>query len=239
MTKELTLEEVKQALPLRKNTITQEVVDILNKSATEPAFQGESLMRTAVTYESILKGSKISIKEYLNAIRFCAYLMTVDDNYTEAYKKTFFDREFVKSRMNEPTGSGKYTELTYAASRYAKCKTVVSILTLSQAPLDIMFAGARYKAIGVLADKMFTAKYDKDQINAAKELLAATKNENTKIELEIGPSQEAVSMQSQLNKQLNELAMNQKKMLDAGYGIKEVQTVAVELNVIEGELDEG
>ena len=237
MIKQLTIEEVRGAFPLRKNSITSEVVDILNRSTTEPEFQGESLLQTAVTYENVLKGTRSSIKEYLNAIRFCAYLMTMEDNYTEAYKKTFFDRDFVKERANEPTDTNKYTELTSAASRYAKCRAVVSILTLSQAPLDIMFAGYRYKAVGVLAEMMMDAKYDKDRINAAKELLAATKNENTKIELEIGPTQEAVSMQAQLDKQLNELAMNQKKMLEAGYGITDVQKTGIQLDVIEGTID--
>ena len=112
----------------------------------------------------------------MNAIRFCAYLITMDDNYTEAYKKVFGDRDFVKERMHLPTDDPRYKELTSAASRYRNTsKLVTEILTLSQAPLDLMFMGARYKAIGVLADIMENGRFDRDKINAAKELLAATK----------------------------------------------------------------
>lgn len=233
----LTIEEVQAALPSKKKLITQEAVDIINKAQTDPEFQGESLMKVATTYESVLQRNKASIPEYLNAIRFCAYMSTESDNTTEAYKKTFSDRKFVQERRGEPTESIKYRELTAASSRYRRSKLVVEILTLSQVPFDMMFMGDRYKAVGVLANEMVSAKYSKDRITAAKELLAATKNENQKIELEIGPSAEAMSIQSQLDKQLSELAMNQKKMLEAGFLIGEVQKTGVHLEVIEGEVE--
>ena len=231
------LEDLQKAFPQKAGSITQEAVDMINMSQTEPEFQGESLLQTAVTYQNVLKTTKASITEYLNAVRFCAYLITMDDNYTEAYKRVFYMRDFVKDRANMPTESNEYKTLTAAASRYRRSKLVVDVLTLSQVPLDLMFTGARYKALGVLANEMETAKYSKDRITAAKELLAATKNENVKVALEIGPSSEAVSMQAQLDKQLGELAANQKKMLEAGYKINEVQKTGVHLDVIEGELE--
>lgn len=238
LAKRITLEDVQNALPSKKKYITEEAIEIVNRSLNEPEFQGEELLKTAATYENVLKRNKASITEYLNAIRFCAYLTTEDENYTEAYKKVFSDRDFVKARMNEPTESGKYKELTSAASRYRKSKLVVEILTLSQVPLDMMFLGDRYKAVGVLAQEMYTAKHSKDRISAAKELLAATKNENQKIELEIGPSSTAVSMQQSLEDQLAILAANQKKMLEAGFDLREVQKTGVSLNTLEGEFED-
>ena len=208
--KEYTVEDLQKLLPTKKAVITDDVVEIINKSQTEPEFQGESLLQSAITYENVLRNSRVGIKEYLNAIRFCAYLVSMEDNYTEAYKKTFWDRDFVKERMGVSTDDPKYKELTSAASRYRKSKLVTDILTLSAVPFDLLFAGMRYKAVGVLAELMVSAKYDRDKINAAKELLVATKNENTKVSLEVGPNQQAVSMQEQLNSQLAELAINQK-----------------------------
>lgn len=234
----VTLEDLQLAVPSKKNTITQQAVDIINKSMTEPEFQGESLLRTAATYESVLQRNKASIVEYLNAIRFCAYMVSLDDNFTEAYKKTFYDRDFVKERASEPTHSPKYKELTSAASRYRKSKVVVDILTVSQVPLDLIFGGHRMKAVGVLAELMESAKYDKDRISAAKELLAATKNEDKRIELSVGMNSEAKSLQESLDKQLNQLANNQLQMLNKGYSIGDVQKTGIQLDVIEGELDE-
>jgi hypothetical protein len=241
VTKDFTIASLQQAFPSKKNTITQEVVDLINNSANEPEFQGETLLKTAITYEAVLQRNKASITEYLNAVRFCAYMISLDDNYTEAYKKTFNDREFVKARANESTTSPKYKELTSAASRYRKTKVVVDILTVSQVPLDLMFTGAKYKAVGVLADLMESAKYDKDRIAAAKELLAATKGpENMKIELDVGVKEN--SAVQQLNDQLANIAARQKGLLESGastLGDFGAMSVKDEDEVLEGEFTHG
>ena len=228
----ITKEEIQTRLPSRKNTVTDEVVDIINRAATEPEFQGESLLQTAAVYENVMIRNKASIKDYLNAIRFCAYLITMDDNYTEAYKKVFGDRDFVKARMHLPTDDPRYKELTSAASRHRNTsKLVTEILTLSQAPLDLMFMGARYKAIGVLADIMENGRFDRDKINAAKELLAATKGaEKMQLDIGVGTTDKAINLQEQLNQQIAQLVANQQAMLQLGGSIKEVQRIGINLN---------
>lgn len=211
----ITLDGLKNALPNRKNTITQESVDIINESINEPEFQGEALLKTAITYESVLKRNKASIPEYLSAIRFCAYISIENSTFIEAYAKVFHDRAFVKERVGQPTKSTKYIELSSAASRYRKSKLVVDILTVSQVPLDLMFSGYRYKAIGILADVMENGRYDRDRVSAAKELLAATKGpENIKIELDVG-MRESSAVQ-QMNDQLAQMAARQTAMLESG-----------------------
>ena len=211
----VTIEELQKALPSRKNTITDEIVEIINKSQDDPEFQGESLLQTAITYENVMMNNKAGIKEYIDAIRFCAYLISLEDNYTEAYKKTFSYRDFVKNRLDVTPDSSKYRELTNAASRYRRSKLVVDLLTFSQVPLDILFSGYRYKAIGVLANEMETAAYSRDRIAAAKELLLAVKGpENKKIELEIGVKESSAI--ANLNQQLTELANSSLVQLESG-----------------------
>jgi hypothetical protein len=81
--------------------------------------------------------------------------------------------------------------------------------------MEIMFLGLRYKAVGVLADVMMNARQDRDKINAAKELLAATKGPETqKIELDIGVKENSAI--ANLNEQLSVLAGRQKMLLEAG-----------------------
>lgn len=237
MGQQLTLAEVKQALPTKKSVITQEAVDIINQCTNDPEFQGESLLQTASTYEAVLKGARASVPEYLNAIRFCAYMSTNGSNYTEAYKKVFANRDFVKDRADLPTDHPKYAELTSAASRYRRTKLVVDILTASQVPLDLIFTGHRYKAIGVLAQIMENGKYDRDKINAAKELLAATKGaENVKLDLGVSVATE--SAVEQLNRQLAEAAARQRDALEKGIStLEEIGSMKVkESDVIEGEI---
>lgn len=211
----VTKEDLQKHLPSRKNTITDEIVDIINKAQTEPEFQGEPLLQSAITYEKVMQQNKVGIKDYLNAIRFCAYLVSMDDNITEAYKKVFADRDFVKERLNVDTGSPKYNELTSAASRYRRSKLVVDILTVSQVPMHLMFTGMAYEAVGVLYETMKTARYDRDRINAAKELLSAVKApENMKIELDVGIKENSAI--EQLNAQLATFASTSLAHLQAG-----------------------
>lgn len=213
--KQLTVSDLQKAIPSRKNAITEEIVEIINQSHLEPEFQGDDLLGTMITYENIMAKNRAGIREYIDAIKFCAYLVSMEDNYTEAYKRTFSYREFVKDRMNVATDSSKYSELTSAASRYRKSRLVVDILTYSQVPLDIMFSGYRYKAIGVLAKEMETAQYSRDRISAAKELLAAVKGpESMKIELDVGIKENS-AVQS-LNDQLAQFASSSLIHLQAG-----------------------
>ena len=103
--------------------------------------------------------------------------------------------------------------------------------------MDLIFTGARYKAIGVLAEIMETGKLDRDRVNAAKELLAATKGpENIKMELDVGVKEN--SAVEQLNEQLAAMAAKQKRMLETGStDLKELGAMKVkEDDVIEGEV---
>lgn len=212
--KEVTLFDLQCAMPAKKNLVTQEIVDIINKVQEEPEFQGESLVQTMVTYQSVLQKAKVGIKEYISAIRFCAYLISMDDNYTEAYKRTFYDRKFVKDRITLDTSDPRYGELTSAASRYRRSKLVVDILTLSQVPMELMFSGLRYKAVGVLANVMMTAKYDRDKIAAATQLLLATKSDNIKVDLDIKVNEN--SAVTDLRTQLAQMAATQTVYLQSG-----------------------
>lgn len=235
--KAISIEEIKAAVPSKKNAITAEIVELINRSQEEPEFQGESLLSTMTTYESVMAGrSGVGIKDYINAVRFCAYLMTVDDNYTEAYCKTFRERDFVKERLGSSTDTVEYRELTKAASRYRASKLVVDILTISQVPLDLMFTGARYRAVGVLATLMETAKYDKDRISAAKELLAATKGPE-KLNISLGVGAGESSAIEQLNTQLAAIAARQTTLLQSGAtSLAELGAVKVIEKVVDASL---
>lgn len=212
--KTVTKEELQDAIPSRKNAITDELVEMINQVQTEPEFQGETLVQTMITYQNALKGMKVSMKAYISAIRFCAYLISMDDNYTEAYKKAFHDTDFVKVRANISTADPRYTELTSAASRYRRSKLVVDILTLSQVPLDMLFTGYRYKAMAVLAEMMTTARLDRDKIQAARSVLEMTKSDSIKIDLDIGV-RESSAVES-LKTQLIEMAGRQETLLNSG-----------------------
>ena len=117
---------------------------------------------------------------------------------------------------------------------------MVDILTVSQVPMHLMFTGMQYQAVGVLHEVMMTAKLDRDKINAAKELLAATKApENIKIDLDIGVKENSAIQQ--LNEQLAQVGSNQIKHLESGTtDLKKLGAMKVkrEEDIVEGEVYE-
>jgi hypothetical protein len=235
MTNELTVAQLQKAIPSRKNTITKELVDEVNRVSREPEFQGESILTTILTYSGMMEKHRASVSDYIHAIRFCAYLVVEDDNLVNAYKRAFANREFVYSRAGCKTDSPEYAALTSAASRYRKSKLVVDILTVSQAPLSVMYQGHRFKAFEVLADRMKNSAYDKDKIAAADALLKHTApTETMKLELDIGVKESSATQN--LLEQLAMIAGTQKKMINAGaISLTQAGAMKITSDVMEGE----
>lgn len=212
---EVTVEDLKRQFPSKKRTITEETAQIINDANGDPTFNGDEFMSTLIDYQNVMASCSGSMREYINAVKFCAYLEAESYNITEAYRRARSADDFVKARIGVATDSAEYKELTSAASRYHKTPMVRQILTQSDMPLYLMFQGARYQAVSVLADQMMNARFDKDRINAADKLLLHVKPpENVQIELDIGVKEN--SAVQQLNDQLAQLASSQKVHLEAG-----------------------
>jgi len=233
----LTLSDLKNAFSKagKNRVFTEEAIELIKKSTEEPEFKAESLLQTAIAYQDVLTNVPCSITEYLNAIRFSAYLASNGENVLDAYKRTFSFRSFVFERLNAPVDSTGYNEVVAASSRYYRSKLVRELITASQLPMEFIFRGERYKAVLVLADLMQTAKLDRDKINAAKELLAATKApEEAAIAINVNtPESNALE---QLNDQLAMIASRQKDLIEAGVaGVNTFGGMKVE-DVVEGEV---
>lgn len=235
----ISVEELKTRFPGKKNTITDETVELINEAMEDPSFSGEDFINTLVDYQNVMMGCSASMKDYINAIKFCAYLESEEFSITDAYKLARARDPFVIERANLPTDSVGYRELTSRASRYNKTPLVRQILTQSDMPLYLMFQGARYKAVQVLANEMVNAQYSKDRITAAEKLLTHVKPpENQKLELSVGMNAEAKSVQEQLFNQLAVMSIQQKKLLEAGADIRSVQKLGLSADVLEAEVVE-
>lgn len=236
---EVTVDLLKQKFPVKKNTITEETVALINQALEDPEFDKSTFLNQLADYQSCMLDANASMNEYINAMKFCAYLESCS-TMTEAYKRARMNDEFVLKRFDAEPGSREYADLTSAASRYRKTKLVRQILTQSDMPLYLMFQGERYRAVAVLANEMQTAQYSKDRIAAADKLLSHVKPpDNLQIELGIGPNKEAKDLHMELNTQLALLAANQKALLSAGVPLQEVQRTGIQLNdVHDAEVDE-
>lgn len=235
---EISVVDLRQAFPEKKDTVTQELADMINQIQTDPDGAIEGFMNTLVEYQGVMKQCGASMKEYIKAVKFCAHLEAEDYNIVEAFKKSRWNDEFIRSRIDAPTDSSKYKELTSAASRYHKSPLVKQILLQSDMPLYLMFQGARYKAVSVLVNEMESAVYSKDRISAADKLLTHVKPpENSKVELEIGVSQETKTLQQSLEEQLARVTEMQLQRLAAGDSIGDIQRLGVKTEIIEAEIE--
>ena len=234
---EVTIEDMKRLFPKKKESITEELITIINDANNNPFFSGDEFMNNILTYKDVMEKQKASLKDYLAAIRFCAYLESEDYNLTEAYKKSHCHTEFVRERLDSPTTSAEYKQLTNAASRYRKRPLIVQILTQSQLGLHLMFQGEQYRAINVLSDIMVNGRSEMARVAAAKELLANTKAPEThKIELDIGIRNES-AMES-LNAQLAQFAMQSMEQLRSGQvDLKTLGSMKVEEEIIDAETE--
>lgn len=233
---ELTVDKMKDMFPQRKGTITQETVDLLNAANGDPSFNGDEFVENLISYRDIMLNNSYSMKDFITAMKFCAYLEAEGDNYTEAYKRARGDDEFVKERVGAPSGSKAYNELSSTASRYRKSMIVRKILTAADMPLYLMFQGARYKAVAVLEREMQSAAYSKDRISAADKLLTHVKPpDNLQVELEVGPNQEAKDLSKQISEQLAHSVAMQKQLIAAGVPLEEAQRLGLKEDVIDVE----
>lgn len=232
---EVTIDTLKMYFPTKSHTITQELADTINEAQNAPDMAIEGFMENLVEYRGVMEKCQASMKEYIRAVKFCAFLEFTDYNITEAYKLSRINDKFVKDRWDAPTDSPKYRELTSAASRYYnKTNLVKQILLQADMPWHILFQGAKYTAMSVLMKEVTEAAYSRDRIAAAKEILAAVKRpENQKVELEIGFNDTVKSFQEQFDEKMGKMAEMQLKRLQSGETIKDVQ----KLDILEAEYE--
>lgn len=232
---EVTVDTLKMYFPTKSHTITQELADTINEAQNAPDMAIEGFMENLVEYRGVMEKCQASMKEYIRAVKFCAFLEFTDYNITEAYRLSRINDKFVKDRWDAPTDSPKYRELTSAASRYYnKTNLVKQILLQADMPWHILFQGAKYTAMSVLMKEVTEAAYSRDRIAAAKEILAAVKRpENQKVELEIGFNDTVKSFQEQFDEKMGKMAEMQLKRLQSGETIKDVQ----KLDILEAEYE--
>jgi hypothetical protein len=238
---QFSVDDLKKQFPAKKNSINEDTVKLLNDANDDAEFNGDEFMKTLVEYQNVMIDCSGSMGEYINAVKFCAYLESESANITEAYCKARSNDDFVSSRVGAVPGSADYNALTAAASRYRKSPMVRQILTQSDMPLYLMFQGSRYQAVALLAREMQNAAYSKDRISAADKLLTHVKPpDNLQVELAVGPSQQAQDLSMQLSEQLAASVAMQRKMLEAGKDFSESTKMGINLNdAVDAEVIDG
>jgi len=231
----LTLEVVTNLVPKSyKNLLTQETIDEINKLVEDPDY-GEEFKESMITSTSLLNGTeKWSIGQYIDAVKF--YALTAGGlSQVEAYIKVFPER--LQARLDR--GQTK-KDMAGEASRFSGSILVNKIRQQALVPLHLVNQGTTQLAINTLTTLMLNARSEVARVSAATALLKELRPpEAQKIALEIGLNEDARSAQERQTQQLLEIAENQRRLLQAGMSLSEVQQIHIaKQEVIEADLDE-
>lgn len=231
---DITVESLQKMFPDKKNTINDKTVELIKECVDNPEFDGYKLLDTMTNYQNVMVKNSASMSQYLDAVRYSAYLES-NDSAVDAYVKTFGNRKFVQDRRDQDTDSVGYRELTSAASRFRKSPMVVDILTQADVPLYLMLQGARIQMAMVLSNEAMTAAYSKDRIAAADKFLTHVKPpEGMKIELDVGVSGNTVNALDELRKATEKLAIAQSDSIKAGVAVKYI----AESSIVDAEIED-
>lgn len=217
----------------RKVAITDEAISLISEAMNEPEFDGFKFVETLATYQTALDGTRGSLVDFINAVKFTSFLESYEGNLVQAYIKTFIHREFVQERMNAPTSSKEYKELSYSASRYRKSPLVVNILTQAEIPLYLLFQGYRYKAVNRLVYEMENAPLARDRINASDKLLTHIKPPEN-LQLEVNVKTNETNIVDKYEEAMRRKIEMQKQALAMGGSIEDI----INVKVIEEEEDD-
>ena len=220
----VTLREFQQVLPRQcRKQINQTVVDSINKALKDSEAR-ETFRDNLLSYVNVLQHGKFKMEGYINAVRYVSHKL-MGDNNRQAYIKTF------PNKYNNFIARGvKEKDIASYMTAYNKSKLVNLIYEQTLIPTYVLNAETYQKAINVQADLMVNARSEKVRSDAANSLLNHLKKpESTKIEMDIGVSQDT-SVIDDLRKATQELAEQQLKNISLGISsTKEVAQSSLEL----------
>ena len=234
MSSELSLEYLVEVVPKTyKKLVNQDTVDEINSLASDPDY-GVEFRESMLTYSGILGGTeRWSMTQYMDAVKY--YSLTVaNSSQTDAYIKVFPDR--LQSRLDR--GEDR-SNIAGEASRYNKTDIVNKIRQQALVPFHLYNQGTLQQAIDTAQHLMLHARSDKVRGDMALGLIKELRPpEAQQVELQIGLDDKALDAQNKQTEQLVNIAENQRRLLEAGMSIDEVQQIHVEKVYVDAEIEE-
>ena len=232
----ITVERLKELLPRKTSiAVTSEIIDLINNMENDTGLPQELLEEDLMSYTHILGGMKgVGMKDLVNAIKFCNLKRNYDNKeawsivFPEKYNKLVEENRQVDSHVSMYNGS----------------KLVVAIDKEMLVPVHLQYAPYFHAAVKKQFDLMngrSTKGSDGKEMTvtpmvqhlAAKELAALTKQpEEQKLSVSVTPSDAALSMQSDMNDQLKAIVAHQKRQLENGADIIDVQTIGLDFSEV-------
>lgn len=211
----LTLQQVVHALPPNlKNNVTQQLVDNINNSVSDP-IMAEAIKDNFLSYTQVLSEGKFKTEDYLSAVMYVSFKLMGMTNQ-DAYARTFPAR--YRTLLNNGTSA---KDISSYVSMYNKGRLVNLILEKSLIPTWVLNQHIYQKAINVQADLMSNANSEMVRMQAANSILTHLTKPK-----EVGP---LINLDLRENSGINELkatlaqlAQQQRDMISNGTSTKQI-----------------
>ncbi len=227
---QLTIQDLSSVVPKTlKSRIDQNLVDKINTMNLDPEFR-EHYRENLVSYTSVLNGSKWTMDQYVDAVRYVSYKLMGDTN-VKAYARTFA----TKFAHFKQTGVEDKTIARYVTA-YNKSKLVNAIWEQTAIPFHVFNQDHRQRALMVQIELMTTANSEKVRSDAANSVLTHLKPpETAKIELDV--VQKDSSEITDLRKAVQDLVTLQRDTITSGS--MNAKEIAHSRLIVDGEFVEG
>ncbi len=243
----ITPEKLKRYLPKgTAHKVTDNIMDMIDYMERDTGLMQEHMEETVLTQLGVLEDmKKTDLVDYVNAVKYCMLKRNMSN--IRAWEIVFPERMERLLQMKLDRGDkSDSVNIDSHVSNYNKTEIVVALDTRMAVPPDILYAPAYHEAmmkklslmrgVGARPTDRVSAKV---QLDAAIAITAiAAPRESDKIELQIGMSDEARSVQQNLADQLSRMADSQMRRLEAGESIEDVQVLGISTEAVLVEEDE-
>ncbi len=232
----ITVSKLKDLLPKKTNIkVTEEIVDLIHRAEEDTGLPQELFEEDLMSYMHLVGNMRgVGMKDLVNAIKFCNLKRNYDNK--EAWSIVFpekYDRLVAGNK-----------QVDNHVAMYNGSKLVVAIDKEMLIPVHLQYAPyfhaavkKQYEIMNGIAEKTSDGKAQSVspmvQHLAAKELATLTRQpEESKLDITINPGEQALTMQQQMNDQLTQIVANQRKRLQAGESIIDVQQIGLDFSEV-------
>ena len=224
-------DKLKRLLPRGSHhKVTDEIINLIGSMESDSGLLQEYMEESLLTHLPVLREVKVSLTEYVNAIKFCNLKKNMDNQ--KAWEITFPEKYAKLVR------EGRWN--TSHVSMYNGSPLVVKIDAQMMLTVHIQYAPLFHQMLMKQVELANGWDAHGRECSPTVQHLAASKIIDVvappvaqEIDLKIGKSDEAKSSDAKMLAEMEKIALSQKALLDAGHSIQEVQRLNLTIEVDE------
>lgn len=224
-------EKLKRLLPKGSNhKVSDEIIGLINSMEADTGLFQDYMEESFVSHLPVLKTLKVDLKDYVNAIKYCNLKRGMTNE--KAWEIVF------PAKHKRLKDLGK--QIDNHVAMYNGLKIVTKIDAEMMVDVRIQYAPVLHQAIR----KEMNLMNDSDvsfhvQHLAAKTLIETLiPLEEQKVDIKIGPSDDAKQHNEKMFKEMRTIAENQQELLRQGHSLEDIQKLNLKIDVEEDDGEE-